>query len=88
MLNAEQSHAFTPQARLELGSTIRSEAERNTEPGDPRTNENTGDRIRCDVHKKCSFRPADESVGAAKDVPVAVGVRQRANDVDVDVVKF
>ena len=28
--NAEQSHDFTLQARLELASTVRSEAERNT----------------------------------------------------------
>ena len=44
-------------------------------------------KARCDFLNGCSFRPADESVSTGKDVPVAVGVRQLANDVNVDMVE-
>ena len=81
------SHEFILQARLELASTIRCEAERDTESGDSFTDESTGDGVRCDVHKRCSFRSAGESVGAGKDEPVAVRVGRQANNVNVDAVE-
>ena len=70
--NVEQSHDFTPQARLELASIVQSEAESDTESGDPRTDESTGYGVRCDVRKWCSFRSAGESIGVGKGVLVHV----------------
>ena len=84
----KQSHNSTPQAKFELASTVQYGTEKDTEFGDIRTDESTGDGVRCDVLKRCSFRSVSESVGIGKGVPITIGVRQRANDFDQDVVEY
>lgn len=84
---AEELHHLIPHVGLKLATTVGSEVEWHTEPGDPSTDEGTCNGLGGDVSEGYSFRPACEFVYAGEEVPISTGVRKRADDVDVYVVK-
>ena len=85
--DTEESHDLAPHVGLELTATVRGEAQRDAEPGDPSSDEGLGDSVRGGVSDGGSLGPACEAIDAGEDVAMASRGRQGPDQVNVDMVE-